>query len=650
MKRAEEKSTDDASMAPHIDWKRRLATDHPFWTLSVGLLMLFILTFRWLTTSFFSQTHANPAIIEPAGVCSPCGRFPEPNDSFRFIPCTNATIPPPIEDPDSEQSWAALFDPDPDRWSWGNATADVKANSGVHKHDGRGIYLCGFLDLPLDYANESDDRIVRIAVTKFQVSGLARLPSLGHTSQQAKAGYKSERTIVLEPGGPGGSGTSEVWVRGEIITQRMSGGRFDVLGWDPRGVNISLPTASCFPHDEYRQRWSLHTNQYREASPSSLAQLKIADAMNNATFHACWERLGDFGRFLSTTHAARDLEKIREALDEEELTGYLMSYGTGVAQLYANLFPERVGRLVLDGSVYMRDYMKLGAMGWAAIKDTLDIWRNGFLSECIRAGPEHCALSRPRQNEDSVTNADLEARMTRLIQTLNLEPIPAYLESVGPMLITYSKFVGALYPALYMPSTWPATASMLWDLESGNSTAAAIRLDSFTWNSQGLQHRPFSSELIFLTMCADAHEDLDTAGDLLWWDSLWSNFTARSWLNGNFWFSTALPCRHFNTYWNDLDTYQGSFNQSLKNPVLLLSSTYDPATPLYNSRRLLEDMGPNARLVVHHGYGHTTFFDKSNCTDTIGKEFILNGVLPDARITECFANERPYSRTQHQWW
>lgn len=647
------KKTTSRSEITDLEWGNTPSPHSRSYAKPTVILLLCLFVFQPLV---YRVVYPRARSISASGPSesSPYGHFPKPGDPFKFIPCTRTTIPPSWDDPEPEKSWTALFDPKPENWSWGNAT--TSAGSSLDSHDpyaGRGIYLCGYLDAPLDHHNASDIRIVRLAVTKFQVSGLARLDSrqFSGSSEASKPGSKSERTIVLEPGGPGGSGTHETWVRGEKITQRMSGGRFDVLGWDPRGVNTSSPSASCFPEDVYRDRWSLYTAQYRAASPSPLTQLRIADAMNNATFYACWERLGDFGRFATTTHAARDMDRIRDALGEEELTGYMMSYGTGIAQLYANMFPERVGRLVLDGSVYFKDYMKLGAMGWSAIADTVDLWRDGFLAECVRAGPEHCALAEPKEDDGTaVTVPDLEARMNKLIQSLTTEPIPAYLESAGPMLITYSKFVGALYPSLYMPSTWPATARMLRELESGNSTAAAMRLFSFKFNAEGLHDRPFSSELLYLTMCADAHETLDTAGDLLWWDSLWSNFTARSWLNGDLWFTTAFSCRHFSTHWKDLKTYHGGLNSSFKNPLLLLSTTYDPATPLNNSMRLLADMGTNARLVVHHGYGHTTFFDKSNCTDAIGKAFILNGTLPDAQVSNCLANEKPYTRKQHQWW
>lgn len=158
----------------------------------------------------------------------PSGKFPKPDDPFQFLPCTSQTLPPALDDKHAERSWAALYDPDPDHWSWGNATTNTTAEND--KYNGRGIYLCGYLDVPLDYTNDSDLRIVRLAVNKYQVSGLAKVDN-----EAVSAGGKSERTIVLNPGGPGGSGTSYLWRSAEQVTKRFSEGKFDVLSWDPRG-------------------------------------------------------------------------------------------------------------------------------------------------------------------------------------------------------------------------------------------------------------------------------------------------------------------------------------------------------------------------------------------------------------------------------
>lgn len=284
---------------------------------------------------------------------SPFGTFPRPKDPFRFIPCTNTSLPPALEDDDHEATWAKLFDPDPFHWSWGNKSASETPGDPFAA---RGIYLCGYIDAPLDYRNSSDKRIVRLAVAKFQVSGLARLDG----SSPPGAGIKSNKTLVLNPGGPGGSGIRMLWGSGQGFSQLFTEGAYDTLGWDPRGVNASQPAISCFPYDADRDRWSMLATQYREATADPDSQLRIMDAMNNATLHSCFKRHGDLGRFMTTALVARDLEEIRKALGEDELTGYLVSYGTGIGQTYVSMFPDRAGRIILDGTEYVRDHRELG--------------------------------------------------------------------------------------------------------------------------------------------------------------------------------------------------------------------------------------------------------------------------------------------------
>lgn len=287
---------------------------------------------------------------------SPYGRFPQPDDPFKFMPCTNTTRPPALNDSNPGEAWATLFDPEPGHWSWGNESTSSVGAATKDPYAGRGIYLCGYLDVPLDYLNESETRITRLAVAKYQVSGLARLDG----SSPPGAGFKSERTLVLEPGGPGGSGVSMLWSSGERLTRRLTEGAFDALAWDPRGVNASQPAIACYPYDADRDRWSTLTGLHREESADPDTLLRWADAMNNATLRACWEIHGDLGRFMTTALVARDLEEIRKALGEPHLTGYLVSYGTGIGQTYANMFPDSVGRLVLDGTEYVRDHRLLG--------------------------------------------------------------------------------------------------------------------------------------------------------------------------------------------------------------------------------------------------------------------------------------------------
>ncbi|KAK4223970.1 Alpha/Beta hydrolase protein [Podospora fimiseda] len=601
-----------SSGAPLHTWTRQA------FTTALGLIIINIIIASFNLTPWIIDlaTFGSTAFHSTTQQLSPYGHFPRPNDPFNFLPCVDSLWLPPLNDPDPKITWRRQFDPNPTNWNW----------------ESQAIYLCGYLDVPLDHLNHSDQRIVRLAVTKFQVSG-------PHT--------KSERTIVIEPGGPGGSGTSAVWRLGSSVSNRFSDGQFDILGWDPRGVNASLPAAVCFPSDAGRDRWAVLRGQYRE-TVDPMRQLEIADSMNNATFHACHQRLGDFGRFISTASVARDLEEIRKALNETELTGYFISYGTGIAQTFANMFPDSVGRMILDGTEYVKDYRILGGWGWSSLDNVTDSWRDGFLGECIKAGPEKCALARPTvEDKRPVTLRQLELRMTALLKSILVRPVASYSVLNGPSLVTYQGLLLAIFVSLYDPKTWPATARMLQELEAGNSTLAGATLERF-WDSQpsafcSAREKHSTIDLAHMVICADAYDSPIPEGELMWWDQLWSNLTHRSWISGNSQFLHVLPCRHFTTYWPEpSEVYRGDLNKTLRNPVLLIAATYDPATPLRNGKRLLAEMGENARLVVHNGYGHTSIPDPSNCTDSIGKTYMLSGLLPDEPETSCYANGSPF--------
>lgn len=589
--------------------------------------------------------------IPADSISSPYGQFPQPDDVFQFIPCSGNEHLPSLDDATPRHTWSEQFNPDPESWNWGNVTWKTESAGLLEDpHAVHGIYLCGWLDVPLDYTNTSDGRIARLAVTKYQVSGLAYRGS--EQSAHPSTGQKSNRTLVINPGGPGGSGTAQAWRNGQLISERLSLGQFDVLGWDPRGVNASLPRASCYPFDADRDRWSLLTGQYRETVSSPEAQLNLADAMNDATFNACNATLGDLPRFVSTAFVARDIDRILTALGESELSGYFVSYGTGLGQTFANMFPNRVGHLILDGTQYVRDQRMLGGVGWTSLDNGTDAWKDGFIGECIAAGPDHCALARLTNDKGAyLSSAELRQRMADLLASLITRPRPAFLHSTGPSILTYSQVVHQIYQTLYTPQKWPQLARALYDLDQGDTDAMAMLLDEEDWEYHPAEPLPFpspsSDELGTLVVCADCYdapkpwfkyEDDDTD----WWLRLWQNMTAQSWVAGNDRFYMVLPCRHYTRYFGSAaEVYRGDLNHTLSNPVLLIAETYDPATPLRNGRRLLAEMGDNARLIVHHGYGHASR-DSSNCTDQIARAYILDRRLPESSETDCFADGKPY--------
>lgn len=596
-----------------------------------------------------SPVELRPSINSKCtGKGSPYGQFPKADDPFSFVPCTNTTAQPPLDDPEPARTWAEAFDPNPDHWIWGSSTLKTSPGSNSDPFSGRGIYLCGYLDVPLDYTNTSDPRIVRLAITKFQVSGLAHV---GHQSAPS-AGHKSARTIVIEPGGPGGSGTSYAFRAAEKVTQRLSDGQFDVLGWDPRGVNMSQPALSCVPYDADRDRWSLLTSQGRREVGSTKVQLRHLEAMADAKFRACLEIHGDFPRFVSTAFVVRDMEQIRKALGEDELTGYLVSYGTNIGQTYANMFPEHVGRIILDGVVNIRRESELGGFGWSGLDNITDAWNEGFLGECIDAGPEHCVLAKLIEadgREDSASAlSKLRHRMETMITSLIEHPIPGYTKSSGPSLITYSTIIPAIFISLYNPRTWPALAQMLYDLDAGNATLAAEFMNHNIWEYDpsitpvpSTSRKPRWDELASMVVCSEEYDAEYPSDPIDFYDAFWANMTQKAWIGGDLNLFIIFPCHRFGKYWTPAEVYRGPLNNTLKNPVLLISETHDPATPLRNGRQLLADMEGNARMIVHHGYGHSSA-DTSKCTDEKARAFILDGVVSWEGETACFADEKPF--------
>lgn len=590
------------------------------------------------------------------------GAFPKSDDPFRFIPCTKESVPPVLDNPHHEQSWVALFDPNPEHWSWGAASSNM-ANSN-DAYDGRGIFLCGYLDLPMDYTNKSDARITRISITKYQISGLAR-----HDGQsRLSTGQKSERTILLNPGGPGISGTGTAWARAEDISTRFTDGQFDVLGMDPRGSNKSQPSLSCYPYDALRDRWAIRsgyisTGQFREVSPSPIEQLKFADAVNEAVFTACKRQFGDFPRFVTAPFVVRDIDRIREALGEEELTSYMISYGTILSQIYVNMFPDRAGRLVLDGIGHYRTMSYVDGIPRTILDNVTDTWRDGFLGECINAGPEYCALARQTHGSGKrlSTRDELENRMESLIWSLRERPVPAHHPEYGPSVITYSQLVASIFFSLLKPDTWPSVARALSALELGNATPAVSLIEHSVWKyhpssplldrpSSEIVRPPSSEEVRPLVLCGDAHYDTTPVDhDLAWWDKKWQDLADKSWLAGNELFNDVLACRHVRKLWVPADVYTGPLNNTLKNPVLLISGTYDPGSQLRNGRLLSHEMGTrNARLVVHHGYGHGSQVHQSNCTNSIIRSYLLEGKIPGSE-TDCKMETRPYVSRVGAW-
>ncbi|KAK0542174.1 hypothetical protein OC846_006736, partial [Tilletia horrida] len=146
-----------------------------------------------------------------------------------------------------------------------------------------------------------------------------------------------------------------------------------------------------------------------------------------------------------------------------------------------------------------------------------------------------------------------------------------------------------------------------------------------------------STELNLWVICSDSYDDDRHNFD--WWVELQDNLTSRSWIGGNSRYNDIFPCWNFKT--KPAEVYHGNLDHSLRNPLLLIGETYDPTTPLQSAKRLHAAMGnDNSRLVIHHGYGHSSR-DRSECTEKIKRDMFLHGKWPEG-TTECCADSKPF--------
>ena len=201
---------------------------------------------------------------------------------------------------------------------------------------------------------------VRLAVNRLPAKGSGRIGSL-----------------FLNPGGPGGSGVDFVAGVAEAPETKALRQHFDLVGFDPRGTNRSTPSIVCEPVARSVRRFD-------EALGQPAGERTAADALREGRQFAasCQQRSGKILPFMGTEYAARDMDRLRAALGDDQLSYLGLSYGTYLGAVYADMFPSRVRAVTLDGSVdpfqYGDDYLGLLGVNYRASERSVD----AFLAWC----------------------------------------------------------------------------------------------------------------------------------------------------------------------------------------------------------------------------------------------------------------------------
>ena len=419
--------------------------------------------------------------------------------------------------------------------------------------------------------------------------------------------------LFLNPGGPGGAGFARPVTAPDKFDPAVVD-RFDVIGFDPRGVDRST-RLRCYTSPEQAEQV-----QSRASSvPISQQQVDSTLGAFQEQGQLCAANAGELLRHMSTKDVARDMDLMRQGLGEQQLNYVGFSYGTLLGATYVNLFPEQSRAIVLDGNVdpALRtsdgvEYDRQRAQGFELALDA-------FLQRCADTA-DRCAFSAgdPRAKFDEIRDR-LRVGPLALPDGSNMT-IDAFTESVS----------GALYDTADFRQLATDLQSLHQLVRPEQATAPArpmglIGRPGNTGRHDGLpaaDDEEYVDDTYYGVNCTDKVIPKDPwkiPGIAQQWDEQSPTF-------GRYQaFSDVAAC----SFWppTNPDVYRGPWNHRAANPVLVLGNYYDPATQYEFSRRITEQLG-NARLLSQDAFGHCILGD-STCADRFAAEYLTDLKVPD---------------------
>jgi pimeloyl-ACP methyl ester carboxylesterase len=412
-------------------------------------------------------------------------------------------------------------------------------------------------------------------------------------------------SMFVNPGGPGESGVG--LVRSPVSGPQLlawGGGRFNVVGWDPRGTNGSDPVR-CFTSQASEARFWRGVQIPTTPAESRAYERKVIELARR-----CGQVSGQLLDNISTEDTARDLNYLRQQLGDRVLTYVGLSYGTMIGQTYANMFPTQVRAMMLDGVVDPNAWLNGAEARLASTVSTSDAVFAQFVKLCQAAGPARCALAR-------YPPGTVAERVARLFQQARRAPIPAP-HAHPPGVLSYGDLVLATFQPLRAPLTWPQYARELDAAASGDASALETAARQAR-TPAGLTKATTSAAI----QCADGPASEPVSA----WPRFIGHLTRLSTLWGPVlgWWNWA-PCAA-NWPAHATERYTGPWNAKTKTAILLINNLYDPASGYAGAVRAQRLLG-NAVLLTVNSYGHPSYALPSACVDKWRVRYLVHLVTP----------------------
>jgi pimeloyl-ACP methyl ester carboxylesterase len=454
---------------------------------------------------------------------------------------------------------------------------------------------CGSLAVPLDPEDPSGETI-DLALVRYPASGERR------------------GVVLTNPGGPGASGVDFIAQAGGFLRGALGLEDFDVVGFDPRGVDRS-GGVRCLTDAEWERYLYLDDtpDTPEEEAESTAAETLFADA--------CAADHGDDLQHYSTVNTAHDMDRIRAAMGVDRVSYYGASYGTYLGAVYATLHPDRVEAMILDAAFEptgdtVEQQWSTDLVSFEAAFDRWTAW-------CEE--DETCAVHGP----------DVGATWDALREALDAAPVPAADGRLANQLVLDF----ATLQTFYAEVLWPELAQAMADAQAGDGTGLYDLADSYNAREPDGTYPTYLQSLMVIN-CASgltpsAPEDpVALAAELA---ELAPRFGAEIEPDD---LASDQGC-------GDLvpDAELPALSYDGDAPILVIGGTQDVATPFRWAEEMAEAMGPSAVLLTYTGEGHG-FVGLSSCVTDLAARVISAGVLPEPG-TSCDADQ-PVERPE--WW
>jgi len=434
---------------------------------------------------------------------------------------------------------------------------------------------CAKVEVPIDY-EKPDGETLELAVKVIPAKG------------------DGGRSLFVNPGGPGGGVTGFTEYMAEILGQDVLD-QYDIVGVDPRGIGESTPV-DCVSDRELDQFFA------KDPSPDDADEVAQYREITAGLGAGCGKESGGLGAHISTEEAARDFDVVRALLKSKTFDWFGFSYGTQLGATYASLFPEKVGRMVLDGALDTS----------LSYLDILHGQSTGF-DRALRAYAKDCLAQ-----DDCPLEGDVDAALRQISDFLEATDSTPVTTDEDRELTEGLAYIGIFYP-LYAEELWPELSTALRAGFDGDGAPLLGLADAYTERDQDGYVSNYM-EMYYAVSCLDSAErgSFDDA------ESEVARFEKANPVLGRLFAWDGLVCAD----WPIPATHpQEEVDATGSKPIVVIGTTRDPATPYEWSQTMVDQLGTGV-LISREGDGHTAYGSGNSCIDDLVDTYLADGTVP----------------------